>query len=154
MFIVPPRQCHPGISPVQFARQPMLSNMFPSSQISVPTFLPSPHIGVQVVVSPRVEYVFTHVHPDSKEHKFEHPSFSTKLPSSHYSVPLMYPSPQSPKQETGVVSDPPKQFHPGKFPEQSDKHPILSSGFPSSHISPGFIIPSPQIGVQVVLSGL
>jgi len=57
-------------------------------------------------------------------------------------------------QVTGVVNDPPRQFQPGRFPEQSGLHPLLSSKFPSSQISPGFIIPSPQIGVHVVLSGL
>ena len=74
VFKSPPRQCQPLISSVQFAKQPILSKIFPSSQTSVPTFFPSPHIGVHVVVSPVEEYVFEQVHPLSKEQKAEQPS--------------------------------------------------------------------------------
>ena len=39
---------YPEIMPLQVAKQPFPSDMFPSSQVSVPTTLPSPQIGEQI----------------------------------------------------------------------------------------------------------
>jgi len=64
------------------------------------------------------------------------------FPSSHYSVPLINPSPQIVVQTDGVpvVFT---QLYPAST-VQDDEHPSPESVFPSSHYSPGYTIPFPQ----------
>lgn len=93
-------------------------------------------------------------HPASNLQAEEHPSPETGPPSlsSHSSLTVIIPSPQTSVHMSGVVTDPPVQENPGIGPEQSAKHPKLSNLFPSSQPSVNFLFPSPQTAIQVVKS--
>lgn len=77
----PPEQINPGSGPVQSDLQLIVSVELPSSQTSVPTFLPSPHTVVQTFGIAGVQ-----THPSSIKQLLLHPSPLRMFPSSHDSA--------------------------------------------------------------------
>jgi hypothetical protein len=75
----------------QLDEHPSPLSVLPSSHVSVPTTLLSPHTGVNVLLSHtgKVE-----VQPGSISQALLHPSFGTVLPSSQASLDAFTPSPQ------------------------------------------------------------
>src|SRR4051812_25091812 len=83
-----PEQAAPG-SFRHKLEQPSPSFAFPSSQVSVPLILPSPHLGTQ-----RLPGTW-HSNPPSVLHSDEQPSLLSLLPSSQLSLAARTPSPHT-----------------------------------------------------------
>src|SRR5690606_1633243 len=82
----------------QVALHPFPSRMPASSQVSSPAMIPSPHVVVQTLGSPR------QVHPGSVAHSASHPSPGAVPSSSQVSSPATIPSPQLVTQVVGSPS--------------------------------------------------
>jgi hypothetical protein len=80
----------PGSTRLQSAEQPSPATVLPSSQLSSPTTLESPHTIVDAHLIPGT----LHSKNISSRHAPEQPSPGAMFPSSHCSVPLSRPSPQ------------------------------------------------------------
>lgn len=94
VFTSPTVQAHPVFAPeTQSELHPVTTlvgivNYGASSQVSFPTTLPSPHIGLHRTPS------IGHSYPISISHKSEQPSFETRFPSSQSSeAGVQIPSP-------------------------------------------------------------
>ena len=129
---------HPCSTVEQAALHPSPSTSLPSSHVSLPATLPSPHLVVHQLGSPRVQ-----LNPHSIAHVALHPSPSPVLPSSHPSPFVTIPSPQ-----ISVQTDTPHarlvHAHPSSAAEQSALHPSPSALLPSSHVSLPASFPSAQ----------
>ena len=83
-------------------------------------------------------------------HELSHPSPSIRLPSSHCSVPLTKPSPQSGVQTLGVELEPAEQVKPVSNAVQDEFHPSSSDVLPSSQVSPASTLESPQTAIETL----
>ncbi len=87
-----------------------------------------------------------HDHPASTELQSAlHPSPLSVLPSSHFSRPASWESPQVVLQTLGRASE---HVYPHST-EHTALQPSLAAVLPSSHASEVVLIPSPQTGVQL-----
>lgn len=73
-----------------------------------------------------------------------HPSLSSVFKSSHSSFIVMYPSPHTSMQISGLVGDPPEHEYPVTEPVQSASQLDELSVSPSSHSSVPALSPSPH----------
>src|SRR5262245_14187330 len=122
----------------QSPEQPSNGSGLPSSQLSVPSTLPSPHVVcVQVLGAP------LHFQPSSTLQVAEQPSPAVVLPSSHSSGSTTTPSPQRATRWHGL----PGGVHekPGSTTRQSAVQPSTDSRLPSSHASSEVRSPLPHM---------
>jgi len=134
---------------MQFKLHPLLSLLFPSSHVSVPSIFPSPQKEQNEAYD---EEPAEQIHPESESMQLElHPSLFG-VPSSHVSEPSTFPSPQKEQTELGI-SNLVRQIQSRGQPMQLELHPFLSLFIPSSHVSEPSIFPLPQTatttGVQI-----
>src|SRR5450432_1412904 len=123
----------------QTALQPSYGSALPSSQLSAPSFLPSPQtVGVHTLGVP------SHLKPSSSVQRAEQPSPGVVLPSSQNSGSVVTPSPHSTAFEHGV----PASGHekPTSTIRQSALQPSPDTRLPSSQLSSSVSMPSPQPG--------
>jgi hypothetical protein len=86
-----------------------------------------------------------------------HPSPSFKSTSSHYSSPIIKPSPHKVKHVLliaihGWIQPPQRQLTLQIYKVHVEEHPSWSNKFPSSHFYEPLCKPSPQVVEHVVLS--
>src|SRR5262247_334812 len=126
-------------SPRQSLEQPSKGRALPSSQLSVPSTTPSPHVvGVQALGLP------VHFQPISTLQVAEQPSPAVAFPSSQSSGRTCTPSPQRATRWHGC----PGGWHenPGSTTRQSAEQPSPDTLLPSSHASSGVRSPFPHPG--------
>ena len=140
-------QCQPLTSPLQVEFHFVDPSVSPSSQVSVPTFNPSPQIGAHV--EEVIPTLFVHENPVSICQVLEQPSPLLVFPSSHCSVVVIYPSFHCSVHVEAMEVVPPEQCHPLTSPVQVAFHLLVPSVSPSSQASLPKTFPSPQIGDQV-----
>jgi hypothetical protein len=129
----------------QLDEHPSPLSVSPSSHISVPTALLSPHTGVNVLLPHPGKMG---VHPSSFVQTLLHPSPLTLLPSSQGSSDASPPSPQDDEHESGAVGLPPVQLKPHSTVQVAE-HPSLDPESLSSHSSEPALYPSSQTVLHV-----
>src|SRR5512133_787069 len=124
----------------QSEKQPSNGIVLPSSQLSAPSILPSPHVvGVQVLGVP------SHLYPISYLQLGEQPSPAFVLPSSQSSGNAITPSPHRAIWWQGSPAG--THEYPHSTCRQFARQPSPASVFLSSHASSSARTPSPQPGV-------
>jgi hypothetical protein len=129
----------------QLDEQPSSLSVSPSSHVSVPTILLSPHTGVNVLVPHSGKMG---VQPSSFVQVLLHPSPLMVLPSSQASSDAFTPSPQGDVHVSGVAGVPPTQSKPHSTVHVAE-HPSLDTELPSSHASKPALLLSPQTVLHV-----
>src|SRR6187402_2306078 len=123
----------------QSAEQPSNGAVLPSSQLSVPSTTPLPHLAsVHTLGDP------AHLLPSSTRQPSEQPSPGATLPSSHGSLAATIPSPQRAIFRHGLPGL--AQLKPRSISRQTALQPSPDLALPSSQTSSSVRIPSPQLG--------
>src|SRR6188768_1918674 len=131
----------------QSAEQPSNGAVLPSSQLSVPSTTPLPHLAsVHTLGAP------AHFFPSSTRQRSEQPSPGATLPSSQGSLAATIPSPQRAISRHGLPGL--AQLKPRSTSRQVELQPSPDLVLPSSQASSGVRVPSPQPGSGSTSSSL